>query len=367
METKTDSAEPVHLDVLIIYEDMVASAANPDYTENTPFSAQAFASLNLAHAYFLEKCAESGLTGGFANALDVIGPGTVSSFWSYESGAWKRNKQKGKSKLIYFKCNPTDETHQKGIDLLFSDPSIQSFSEQRIARLFLSKLDTYKEFPDFAIPTVEVGKLTPEKLEKGIQDLRALIEQHPHKDDFGEEFILKDNVGSSGINVFKIKPESPFEEIALKAEEENETHAEVWYVLQPLVNCDHGFVIGPHSGMIDLRLWMINDQILNRSIRIAKKGEFRANVHQGGEEIFIEASEVPQEVYDMAGKIRERLNIQSSFYALDFIRSNNGTVYFIEGNSSPGIDWTTDPVHEARQKKTIELLVDIFKEKVQRS
>jgi glutathione synthase/RimK-type ligase-like ATP-grasp enzyme len=269
--------------------------------------------------------------------------------------------------LIYFKCNPTNEAHQKGIDLLFADSSIQSFSEQKIAKLFLSKLDTYKKFPDMAIPTVEVGKLTSENLEKGIEDLKKLIRQHPHKDDFASEFILKDNVGSSGISVFKINPNSPFDEIAKKAEEENETGADVWYVLQPLVNCEHGFVIGPYSGMIDLRLWMINNDILNTSIRIAKSGEFRANVHQGGTEIFLEKSQVPQDVFDMAEKIRKRLDIKSSFYALDFIRSNNGNLYFIEGNSSPGIDWTTDPVHEARQKKTIERLVEIFTEKARKN
>lgn len=364
---KHSSSNPVHLDVLIMYEDMVESAGDLEYTEDTPFPSTAFASLNLAHAYFLEKCTENGFKGGFANALDIIGPGMVSNYWTIENGKWVRNKNQGFSKLIYLKCNPTNEAHQKGIDLLFSDPSIQSFSEQKVARLFLSKLDTYKMFPDMAISTVEVGKLTPENLEKGIKNLRAIIEKHPHKTDFAKEFILKDNFGSSGINVFKIKPESPFEEIAKKAEQENETQADVWYVLQPLVNCDHGFVIGPYSGMIDLRLWTINDDVLNTSIRIAKKGEFRANVHQGGEEIFIEKSDVPQEIYDMAEKIRRHLNIQSSFYALDFIRSNNGNVYFIEGNSSPGIDWTTDPVHEARQKKTIDLLVNIFKEKVQNS
>ncbi len=359
-----DQSKTEHLDLLIMYEDMVKSAGDKHYTEDMPFPSDAFASLNLAHAYFLEKCAENGFKGGFANALDVIGPGTVSNYWTYEFGAWKRNKHQGKSSLIYLKCNPPDEVHRKGIDLLFSDPAIRSFSEQKVTRLFLSKLDTYTMFPDMAIPTVEVGTLTPENLEKGIRNLRALIEKHPHKGDFANEFILKDNFGSSGINVFKIKPESSFEEIAQKAEQENEINADVWYVLQPLVECEHGFVIGPYFGMIDVRLWTINDNVLNTSIRIAKKDEFRTNIHQGGSEIFIEKSDVPQEIYDMAKKIRERLDIQSSFYALDFIRSNNGNVYFIEGNSSPGIDWTTDPVHEARQKKTIEILVDIFKEKV---
>ena len=49
-------------------------------------------------------------------------------------------------------------------------------------------------------------------------------------------------------------------------------------------------------------------------------------------------------------------------YALDFIKSNNGTIYFIEGNTKPGIDWNHNKkINELKSKELINIIVNELK------
>jgi len=59
------------------------------------------------------------------------------------------------------------------------------------------------------------------------------------------------------------------------------------------------------------------------------------------------AAIVPTDVLLASNKIAEVLNKRSLFlrnnksslFALDFIISNNGNIYLLEGNTGPGLDW----------------------------
>ena len=57
-----------------------------------------------------------------------------------------------------------------------------------------------------------------------------------------------------------------------------------------------------------------------------------------------------------------KLNLKHSLYSLDFIRSNNGNLYFIEGNDRPGIDWNhRKKINEIKSKELINLIVNELK------
>jgi hypothetical protein len=49
-------------------------------------------------------------------------------------------------------------------------------------------------------------------------------------------------------------------------------------------------------------------------------------------------------------------------YTLDFIKSNNGNLYLVEGNSKLGIDWNhKNKINETKTKELINLIVNEFK------
>ena len=65
-------------------------------------------------------------------------------------------------------------------------------------------------------------------------------------------------------------------------------------------------------------------------------------------------------------KLDEKMNLEHSLYALDFIKSNNGNLYFMEGNSGPGIDWDpTKKVNETKSKELIDHIVNRLGDMVQ--
>ncbi|KKQ90444.1 MAG: hypothetical protein UT14_C0036G0005, partial [Candidatus Shapirobacteria bacterium GW2011_GWE1_38_92] len=108
----------------------------------------------------------------------------------------------------------------------------------------------------------------------------------------------------------------------------------------------------------DIRLVYLNGEIVQTYIRVAKSGEFRCNEHRGGTLTYIPLSAIPKIVLKMSNLIAKDLNNKRSLYALDFVISDNGNAYLLEGNTSPGLDWNLTLKHnEIEAKKLIRLVV----------
>ncbi|EKD76065.1 MAG: ribosomal protein S6 modification enzyme, partial [uncultured bacterium] len=125
--------------------------------------------------------------------------------------------------------------------------------------------------------------------------------------------------------------------------------------LQPLIQAS-GFTIGEYTGNTDLRVILFSDKIIQSYLRIAKAGDFRANAQQGGKIMYLKLKQIPADVLKMTKGITKLLPVKTAFYALDFIKSNNGNLYFIEGNNRPGLNWY-DNEDKKRAKQLIRLLV----------
>ena len=53
------------------------------------------------------------------------------------------------------------------------------------------------------------------------------------------------------------------------------------------------------------------------------------------------------------------MNLRHSLYTLDFIQSNNGNLYFLEGNNNPGLDWNHGKkINEIKSKELINLIIN---------
>lgn len=82
----------------------------------------------------------------------------------------------------------------------------------------------------------------------------------------------------------------------------------------------------------DLRCFVINGRVVASIERSAAKGEFRANIHQGGNASIVKISNAEKKLAIKAAKI---LNLPVA--GVDLIRSNKGPL-LLEVNSSPGLE-----------------------------
>lgn len=90
---------------------------------------------------------------------------------------------------------------------------------------------------------------------------------------------------------------------------------------------------------VDIRCLVIGDKVVASAKRLAKEGEFRANVHQGGTAIKVQLS--PQE---RAIAVHAAKTMGLKLAGVDLIRSNHGPLV-LEINSSPGLEGIEKATH----------------------
>lgn len=82
----------------------------------------------------------------------------------------------------------------------------------------------------------------------------------------------------------------------------------------------------------DIRCFVVNGKVIASMQRQAEKGEFRANIHQGGKASIIKITSEEKKLAIKAAKV---LNLAVA--GVDIIRSNKGPL-LLEVNSSPGLE-----------------------------
>ncbi len=102
-----------------------------------------------------------------------------------------------------------------------------------------------------------------------------------------------------------------------------------------------------------MRIIYLGGKVVQTYIRQAKKDDFRCNEHQGGTLIYTKFSEIPLSVRKFSEKVAKLLGNQQGLFALDFIISNTNTIYFVEGNSGPGIDWNLSLAENEKKAKIL--------------
>ncbi|MDQ3008736.1 MAG: hypothetical protein M3Q81_03995 [bacterium] len=344
-----------NFDVLVVYtEDTAKSASDLSYTESSPFPADADCALySKSYAYFIESCHEVGLTCAFTTSADVIGAGACKSYWLYSNEKWHKVKQECYSREIFDKFSPTNPTMAESWHLLFSAKTIRSFNNAFLFKLFFDKLETYNQLSAYSIPTVELSDTSRVDISLALKDLNELVLKHPSSEDFSSAIILKDRYGAGGNHIYKITSNWS-KEITLLTR----AHPTVNFVLQPLVMFEHGFTYNNHTTATDIRLIYQNGKLLQKYIRMAKSDDFRCNQHQGGTLKYVKTSDIPTAVLQLSQEICDELDQKNSLFALDFIISNTGHIYLLEGNISPGITWdVTSDQDEIMCKKLIKGIV----------
>ncbi len=130
------------------------------------------------------------------------------------------------------------------------------------------------------------------------------------------------------------------------------------FILQPFALFDRGYNYLDQLTAADIRLIYLDGQLFHSYLRFPKTGDFRCNEHQGGSSVYIREDEIPLDVRLKADAISSSLKT-TSLIALDFIVTNAGTPYLIEGNTGQGLSWNENIKKEVYMgKKLIRGIVD---------
>ncbi|MFA6027491.1 MAG: hypothetical protein WC752_01030 [Patescibacteria group bacterium] len=340
-------------DIIIVYDANLAfSAADSTYHESSPFtiSEESF-NCDATYRYFIQYCKKQGLSVAFTTTKDINTSGQFSSVWTYNN-RWERNYHIAYAKVIFDKfLNLLPRNHEVYKRLTTAKKSLPFFHDQKINILFDNKLETHLQLSSYTIPTVKVDSLTKESIKKAKKSLLSLCLRHPFRDDFNSDLVLKDQFGWGGNSIFKIANGNDFSNVP--------SDSSINFVLQPFIQTS-GFNIAHFTGKSDLRVIICNNVIIQSYLRIAKIGDFRANAEQGAKITYLTLDQIPLDVLEMIASIQKHSPNKNALYALDFIKSINNHLYFIEGNSSPGLNWF-DPEDERRAKQLIRLIVKKLK------
>ena len=347
-----------NFDVLVVYNEKNATSASSNKKNNLdPFflsgTRQHYTS---AYAYFLKKCAEKKLSAAFTTSADIIGPGLCSNYWLYKNKKWQKIKKSAFAPIIFDKVSPLAKNLRKKRELLFSTTLSRPFNDNTLHLLFNDKLKTFKCLENFTIPTVNITKDT---IHSSVLRLKALLAKHKMADDFSESFVVKDRFGAGGIAIHKIEENA---ETAILEILENAPRTS--FILQPFAIFDKGYSHLKKQGYTDIRIIYSQGKIIQRYIRTAKESDFRCNEHQGGTVSYIKSSDIPKSVTVLSNEILKVLDYKNALFALDFIVSNNGNAYFLEGNINPGIYWGIGSQEdEINTKKLIRAIVNELKKR----
>ncbi|MDO8503873.1 MAG: hypothetical protein Q7S60_04270 [bacterium] len=353
--TKSNMAKISTFDVLIVYSSSIAaSASSLSLDVLTPFAkGSRFESYNIVYGYFLKICQKNKLKAAFTISADITGAGRCKSYWLFKNNAWIKVKKTGYSKLIFDKFSPLNKRARASRNLLFSSKMVKPFNHPFLFDLFFDKQKTYKRLSRFSVPTVTIEGRTRQSIDSACKTLKEMISKHPHQNDFSSDIIMKARFGARGRNIYKFKAGEYKEMLASMKKK-----SKISFIIQPFTKFNKGFSYQNSLVAADIRLIYLGGKIIQTYIRMAKAGDFRCNEHQGGLLKYISKNEVPMDVVIKSNKIAKILDKECSLFTLDFIISNSGNIYLLEGNTGPGLDWNLSiKENEIEAQKLIKIIV----------
>lgn len=344
-------------DVMVVYsQSSTTSALSNGADTATPFPLNGkHAIYNDSYAYFLKICAKNNLNAAFTTSADVTGSGKFKSYWLFKNKKWSKIRKHASSNFIFDKFSPTTAKKNKIRKTLFSGEKVQAFNSPEIFSLFFDKQRTYSHLPRFAIPTVSIDKAFKKNVRQALSDLKKIAFAHHNCEDFSSKMVLKDRFGAGGNEIYSIDSQNAEEEICAVLGKNKDSS----FVLQPFIKFDKGCVQNGYAGFVDVRVIYLGSKVIQSYIRTPKRGDFRCNVHQGGSIYYISPDKIPSEVANKSEEIIGFLDQNYDLFSLDFVISNRGNAYLVEGNCGVGINWDIADKADVRMAK--KLIRDIVK------
>lgn len=174
---------------------------------------------------------------------------------------------------------------------------------------------------------VQNGIQTPDALFIGRKDVENCLKQI--KEACGYPLVIKDIRGSQGAHLIKVRSEEDFL-IKIKDVPKHKK-----YLFQQYIPNEY-----------DWGIMVANGVVVSGQKRYHCEGEFRNNICNGAEEIFIDSSDIPFQIKEMAIKAGKALGLAWSRSDI-IIDKNTQKPYVLETNRLPGLTSKTSDVEGA--------------------
>lgn len=206
-------------------------------------------------------------------------------------------------------------------------------NKPEVADLCQDKLKTYREFPDYV----------PETRDANRENVQALLEKHG-------EAVLKPRYGSSGEGIERIQSVEDFDN--------REDMLVQRFVSDPALP---KFDIEKFH---DLRIIIIDGEVVGGYLRLPQEDDFLSNVAQGASVKYLDREELPESVFPIIEDVSEYFQQYSPvIYTVDFI-FEKGEPSIMELNSQPGIYYHQEATKKEYEypwmKKVVEALEKSF-------
>jgi glutathione synthase/RimK-type ligase-like ATP-grasp enzyme len=256
--------------------------------------------------------------------------------WTFnELGGWKR-VENIKPDLIYDKTKSSVEAYYKK-ELISKD--YMFINNLRFTRIMDDKLITSLVFHKWSKKSWLVNN--QEKLESILPKIKS------------QKFVVKPISESGGKNVQILDKKEALEKIIFGDD----------YLVQEFIDSSSG-VPGLSESMHDLRLVFINDKISYAYIREPEKGNYLANLSQGGSLFVVPKDKIPRSLcrnIKCSNKVFETFNPR--IYSIDLMFDENKRPWIVEMNSMPGLFFT--PQEKPYMLGLYQELIEIFLKKIE--
>jgi len=246
----------------------------------------------------LQFCRQSGWKAFILTRKTYAGRGVFKGSWRFDKGKFSSQKQPVKIDLVYDRVTgmmfPPKDDHQMVV-----------VNRRDFKLLCYDKWLAYQK----------IGRLMPKTFWVGGKEgLASALSQI--KTDW---VVLKPYNGLKGIGIF-IGPKKS----ALDFEFSQKSKY-CQYIAQEFVDTSAG-IPGITSGKHDLRVVIVNGEVVWSHVRTPPAGEFKANVAQGGSIREIGYSKLPSAVKKIANKLAKRFyqKYDNPIYSIDFGIGKNG-------------------------------------------
>jgi ribosomal protein S6--L-glutamate ligase len=180
----------------------------------------------------------------------------------------------------------------------FETAGVASFNSSNSYRRARNKWNLYNELVRLNLPTPATALL----------DSATVIEKFP--------VVLKLQESSQGEGIYLAETAAEVKEIRAK-------HPDETLIVQEWISESQG---------TDIRAFVIGDRVVGGMKRTAAPGNFRSNLHQGGQG---EECIISREEERLALQVCRELGLQIA--GIDFLRSNRGSLV-LEANPCPGLE-----------------------------
>ncbi|HBI51019.1 MAG TPA: hypothetical protein DDY21_04200 [Candidatus Moranbacteria bacterium] len=256
--------------------------------------------------------------------------------WTFREGAWQKIENDICPDLIYDKVLSKYDYSMLEYKLKIAK-KILLFNSPLFRATFNNKLSQYVMFGEF-MPFSQIAN--------NKEELKKTIAESP-----SQKIVIKPLYGSGGFGIF----------IGEKKKALSEKY--IYPVLvQEFVVSEKGIPgISQKDEVADLRMVYQGGKMAYALSRIAKTGSLFTNLHQGATGKMILENKIPISLKEMAEVINKKISVFSNAqYSLDFIFDNNGKPYFIEMNTTPGIDLVTLLGDEKTKQENFESIIELL-------